>query len=296
MTRARVAGPAILSIFVLVAGCSVSFTTAHITSFTVGKDKGASVPANAFGPRDPVFAKVTVANNVGKVTLKWQLVAEKAAGLPEHNALSEADKSFDLNGDGSSTYTLTPPASGWPPGTYSVNVSMLDATGAEKDKRSATITVAPAPGDARESATVKDAVNPAKANDAGNSGRLFSEPEFSEMKQGDPNDTFAPDTPEIFMHVHFDGVANGSKVTATWIAEKVDGAPPETKIASADVTVAGNENAADFSMTKPTRNWPVGDYRVDLSVDGKNVPPSQFDGGGCGCRFKVENSLGGRSR
>jgi hypothetical protein len=156
-------------ILLLIAGCSVSFTTAHITALTVSKGKDSAPAAGAFGPGDSIFARATIANNIGKVTLKWQLVAEKVEGLPEHKALSWADKSFDLEGDGNGIYSLSPPPSGWAAGTYAVSVSMLDDAGAEKDKRSATVTIAGAPAaDGHEAAAPEDAVGqPADTDGSG---------------------------------------------------------------------------------------------------------------------------------
>lgn len=255
----------------LVAACNVSFSTAHITGLVIAKDKAGTQSASTFSATEPVYAKATVANVPGKVTLKWHLVADKVTGIGANSPLPEADMSFELAGDGNSTYTLTPPAAGWPAGTYSIHVSMLDESGAEKDKRSGTFTVAGAA--AAQSARTA----PAQAEHAAAGAAEFTDLEFSDSKSGDPVDSFSPDTPEIFLGMGFKGVAQGSKITATWIAVKVDGAPPGTTIASTDVGVETGEDTANFSMTKPTKGWPIGDYRVDISVDGKVVKTGRFE-------------------
>lgn len=252
-------------------GCSVGFTTAHITGLTIAKDKAAAQPASSFTATEPVYAKATVANVPGKVTLKWHLVADKVTGIGANSPLPDADMSFELAGDGNSTYTLTPPAAGWPAGTYSIHVSMLDESGVEKDKRSATFTVA------GTAASQPASTAPAQAEHAAAGGAELTDLEFSDSKNGDPVDSFSPDTPEIFLSMGFNGVAQGSKITATWIAVKVDGAPPGTTIASTDVGVETGEDTANFSMTKPTKGWPIGDYRVDISIDGKVVKTGLFE-------------------
>ena len=264
----------ILTSILLAAGCSFSVTTAHITGLAITKDKAGTQAASTFAPTEPVYAKVTVANVPGKVTLKWRLVADKVVGVAEHTPLPEADMSFELAGDGNSTYTLTPPAAGWPTGTYSIHVSMLDESGAEKDKRSGTLAVAGA-STPKSADTPPPPARPEAAAPAGTSE--FADLEFSDSKHGDPVDSFSPDTPQIFLSIGFKGVAQGSKITATWIAVKVDGASPGTKIASTDVSVGAGNDSADFSMTKPTKGWPIGDYRVDIELDGKAVNSGRFE-------------------
>jgi len=267
----------VLATLTLVAGCSFSFTTAHITSFVISSDKEGVHAATSFAPGDPIFAKVAIGNAPGKVTLKWGLTAEKVVGLAEHSPLPEVDTTYELPHDGTSTYSLTPPPTGWPAGTYSVHVSMLDDSGAEKDKRSGTITVAgsatanvPAPV-----APSHDAQAPAERGNS--TSAEFSAPEFSDSKRGDAADSFESDTAAIYLHTEFKGVAKGSRITATWIAEKADGVAPETKVVSSDVTVGTQDNEVDFSVTKPEKGWPPGSYRVDISVDGEVVQVGRFE-------------------
>src|SRR5262249_23793436 len=157
--------------------------------------------------------------------------------------------SFELKTDGNSTYTLTPPGGGWPAGTYSIHVRMLDGTGAEKDQRSGSFTVAGPPASPAASAA------PSESHGGEAAKAEFSEPGFSESRQGTVAESFAPDTPKIFMHTEFKGVAAGSKITASWIAEKVRGEAAEAKLLSTDVMVdKAGDNFVDFSM-KPNKDW-----------------------------------------
>jgi len=260
----RIAAAAFLLLTAALAGCNFSFSTAHITDFTIAKDEAAQQPANAFVPSARVYAKVVVANVPGKVTLKWRLSAEKVAGFAEHTPLPEADTTFELNGDGNSTYTLKPPKTGWPAGTYGVSVSMVDDSGNEKDKRSGTFTVA---GEAN--AANASAATPAAAP-------VFSDVEFADSKEGDAADTFATDTAKIYARTAFHGVPNGATVSATWIAEKASGVAPETKIVTSDVVVSDDKNVVDFTITRPDKGWPPGAYRVDITVDGKPAIVGRF--------------------
>lgn len=91
-----------------------------------------------------------------------------------------------------------------------------------------------------------------------------------------PTEVFATDTPKIFLHAALVDVASGAKLSGTWIAEKTDAAPPNYKIDSVTMTAGMLMNVATFSLSKPTAGWPVGDYRVDLAIDGKPAGSAHF--------------------
>jgi hypothetical protein len=80
---------------------------------------------------------------------------------------------------------------------------------------------------------------------------------------------FAPDTPKISLHAQILDMPEGTKLTADWIAVKTDVAPANYKIDSATVETEEDAKEASFSLSKPNAGWPVGDYKVDLSIDGK---------------------------
>jgi hypothetical protein len=111
---------------------------------------------------------------------------------------------------------------------------------------------------------------------------LAAEPHFGNMVFTADADSklakeeFATDTPKIYLHVQLEDVAKDSKLTATWIAEKTDAAPPNFKIDSADVTATAGMDEATFTLNKPTAGWPVGKYRVELSINGKVATSDHF--------------------
>jgi hypothetical protein len=120
--------------------CSAS--TAHIGSLQVAKDKDMTTPTTSFGLHDTVYAKADADNLPGKVTLNWQLIAENVKGQPPNSDIPSLHKSYDLDADGTTDYTLTPPDAGWPPGTYKIVLTMMD-DGTQRDQKSAEVTVGP---------------------------------------------------------------------------------------------------------------------------------------------------------
>jgi len=122
----------------VVLACNVS--TAKLSSVKISKDKTASSETSSFGPNDTVYAVGTVANAPGKVKVKG-LLAFPCRFLQEQGPIPGLEKTLDLEGSGTATYTFTPPPDGWPKGKYKIEVILMDDSGAEKDKKSGTFSV-----------------------------------------------------------------------------------------------------------------------------------------------------------
>jgi hypothetical protein len=106
---------------------------------------------------------------------------------------------------------------------------------------------------------------------------MLGEPIISSEKGGASQSTFAPDTAALFLQVDLTGVASGSTLTCTWIAEDTHGAAPANfKIAATDFKVGAIDNEGDCSLSKPNSGWPIGTYRVDLAVNGQMVKNAKF--------------------
>jgi hypothetical protein len=129
-----------LAALVALAACSFSASTAHLTDLKLSKDKDVSTSTTTFAPTDTVYAQTGVANSSGKVTFNWHFIAENVKGIPPNSLQKGNDVSNDLDADGTSTYTLSPPASGWPTGTYKVVIDLM-IDGAQKEEKSAEFTV-----------------------------------------------------------------------------------------------------------------------------------------------------------
>ena len=125
-------------LLLVVLACNVS--TANLSSLKIGKDKTASPESSSFGPNDTVYAVGTVSNAPGKVKVKGLLAFEDVEGQKQ-GPIPGLEKTLDLEGSGTATYTFTPPPDGWPKGKYKIEVILMDDSGAEKDKKSGTFSV-----------------------------------------------------------------------------------------------------------------------------------------------------------
>jgi hypothetical protein len=92
-----------------------------------------------------------------------------------------------------------------------------------------------------------------------------------------PATSFAPDTPQLYAFFRSKGTVKGGKLRGVWIAEDVgDAAPANTKIDEA--TLTGNEDDfhGAFSLSKPTKGWPVGKYKVEIYYGEEVVATVRF--------------------
>jgi hypothetical protein len=117
-----------------------SFSTAHLSSLKTGKDRAVTQETNTFSPTDAVFAVATVSNAPGKVKVKGQLAIDDVPGQ-KPGPVPGLEKTLDLEGSGTATFSFTPPPDGWPAGKYKIETIMMNEQGEEKDRKSASFSV-----------------------------------------------------------------------------------------------------------------------------------------------------------
>ena len=84
-------------------------------------------------------------------------------------------------------------------------------------------------------------------------------------KDSRPTNSFEPNVPKVYAFFKTKGSTKGDKLRAVWIAEDVGtAAPANTKIDEATLTADTDNFYGAFSMSKPTKGWPEGAYRVDI--------------------------------
>jgi hypothetical protein len=86
---------------------------------------------------------------------------------------------------------------------------------------------------------------------------------------------YPPTVPEIVYFYQLPPNVSGT-VTSRWIAEDVgDVAPPNYLIDSASVTLDPGAEGS-FTLSRPNRGWPLGKYRMELSVNGELATVEPF--------------------
>jgi hypothetical protein len=125
-------------LLMVILACSA--TTANLSSVKVSKDKSGSPETSSFAAEDTIYVVGTVSNAPGKVKVKGALAFEDVEGQ-KPGPIPGLEKTLDLEGSGTATYTFTPPPSGWPPGKYKVEVTLIDDSGKQQDQKSASFTI-----------------------------------------------------------------------------------------------------------------------------------------------------------
>jgi len=117
-----------------------NFSTAHLSSLKIGKDRTVTKESSTFASSDPIYAVATVSNAPGKIQVKGQLVVEDVPG-EKPGPVPTLAKTLDLEGSSTATFSFTPPANGWPAGKYKIEVTMLNDKGEQKDQKSASFSI-----------------------------------------------------------------------------------------------------------------------------------------------------------
>lgn len=100
----------------------------------------------------------------------------------------------------------------------------------------------------------------------------------------EPVDRFGPDVPEVHATLVTTTVPKTPTANMMWIAEETGGAaPPNYTIASKALDLSGvdlkqaDHVSVNGRLTRPTKGWPLGRYRVEVQMDGKVVATKKFE-------------------
>jgi hypothetical protein len=92
---------------------------------------------------------------------------------------------------------------------------------------------------------------------------------------GEPVDEFTTTDVPIYCVVLLDASAK-AVVKMNFVAVRVSGVKPETKVVSTSYTTTARQNRVNFTG-RPEREWVPGTYRVDLYVDGRLSKNLEFE-------------------
>jgi hypothetical protein len=132
---------ALALILATMLACKFSFSTANLSSLKISKDKSGSTPASSFNSSDTIYAVADVSNAPSKTKLRARLLFDNVAGQTSGALVPGAEATIELPGSGTGDFTFTPPATGWPNGSYKLEVSMLNENNEQKDQKTGTLTV-----------------------------------------------------------------------------------------------------------------------------------------------------------
>ncbi len=233
--------------------CGFHFSTARIIEAQMAKEvnekKEVVAPTTSFDSTDQVIhAVVRLANAPDNTKVKARWLTVKAEGVPDHQLVAET--SVDAGGlNNVIDFTLTPPETGLPPGDYKVDLYLNPQEGKESHPARTLNFTVKASGPAIAQATM------AKGSDGES-----------------PTTVFAGDAEKFYCYVQMRGKTAGAKVSARWFAVEARGVDPNFEIDRSRITLEGDQNLVNFSLTRPANGWPPGKYRVDLYLGDSSEP------------------------
>lgn len=89
-------------------------------------------------------------------------------------------------------------------------------------------------------------------------------------------DVFPVDSPEIFCSVKLSNAPANTQVKAVWVYIQGENKDLKNHTINEYSLTADGTRYISLSLTRPTKGWPVGDYVVKLSVDGKEKLTAPF--------------------
>ena len=99
----------------------------------------------------------------------------------------------------------------------------------------------------------------------------------AEDQNSKPADTFPSDVPKLYAFFRTSGTKKGDNVRGVWIAEDVgNAAPNNTKIDETTLSADKDDFYGAFSLSEPTKGWPVGHYRVEFYLGSELVTTVKF--------------------
>jgi hypothetical protein len=100
---------------------------------------------------------------------------------------------------------------------------------------------------------------------------------LSDSADGEEYDEFATDTDTIVMRAKVKDVAPGTRLASAWIAENIKGLSADQHVLDLEVVTKNDTGHVEFTASKPTAGWPVGHYRVALSINGEVSKVLRFE-------------------
>jgi hypothetical protein len=85
---------------------------------------------------------------------------------------------------------------------------------------------------------------------------------------------YAPDTQTFYCFYDLNNAPDDTVVRGAWTLVSAEGFDPNSEIDSAEIT--GSDDSYYFSLDRAADQWPVGQYKIDLFINGNLVETVEF--------------------
>jgi hypothetical protein len=254
--------------FVALAACNFSYSTATISDAKMGKGVNDKMevqnPTTTFDGTESAIhcvAYLSYAPADTKVKAEW--IAVKVEGQKPDNRIAET--TIEAGGDKNAIdFTLTPPSGGLPSGQYRVdlyinpqpNAAAAPAKTVSFTVQNSSSSAMPTGGTSPDTGTVE----------------ISSAVLSTDENGANPTTVFPVGTKRIYCYVRLEGVSDGAKINARWVAAQAEGRT-NYEIRQSSLDLNSGMNVAKFYLEVPD-GFPAGNYYVELRV-GASAEPEQ---------------------
>ncbi len=164
-------------------------------------------------------------------------------------------------------FKIPMPADGWPVGKYQITFFI-------EGKSYTTVKFEVKGSTGTSSKTPTPSIN---SKPSSNSASLISDVKTSlkvdakTLKPISPQSVFTTTAPIIYVTFMINNAPIGAKVHVEWLYTTTS-----TSITSTDANTTESSQTANFSLSKPTADWPAGAYEVRISVNGAYITSAKF--------------------
>lgn len=85
---------------------------------------------------------------------------------------------------------------------------------------------------------------------------------------------YSPDTPTFYCFYDLNNAPDDTVVKGVWTLVSAEGYEANSVIDSAEIT--GSDDSYYFSLDRAAESWPVGQYKIDLYINGNLVETVEF--------------------
>jgi hypothetical protein len=85
---------------------------------------------------------------------------------------------------------------------------------------------------------------------------------------------YSPSTPTFFCFYDLNNAPDGTVVKGVWTLVSAEGYEANSEIDSAEIT--GSDDSYYFSLDRAADVWPIGQYKIDLHINGNLVETVEF--------------------
>lgn len=217
-----------------------------------GNDPTSTIPADT----QTIYAVWRIERIAGRVLVEGRWIAAKVEGLAPDTLLATSEQVVERDSAGS--FSLARPSEGWKPGTYRVEVAAKSGA-----SRVAEFVIGHPVAGGGTGPTAGGQVEAVLAKGVADTSEPIS-----------PAAEFPEDAEKIYLALKSNRT-DAASLQVAWIAVQVEGYEPNKEVAQGHLTIGPGRRGAIWFGPPPEGFYP-GDYRADLSIDGRTAQSLSF--------------------